>query len=147
MAYAVWLIALALLLVLVKQYFASKTNHAAAANAVFAKYTFGTLSSDQQLLVKQKVAEFTSEDKLDEIQRYSWYAIAMHALGIPSAIPENPVWYHKVKPDKVYPSDMLLKSVISFVDKNYSIKVEFGAEESAQVLASDSETKPTSAES
>ena len=128
MAYAVWLIALALVLILVKQYLASKANHAAAANVVFAKYTFGTLSADQQHLVKEKVAEFAAENELSEIARYGWYAIAMHALDIPSAVPENPNWYHKARPDKVLPSDLLLKSVISFVEKNYDISVEFGTE-------------------
>ena len=147
MAYAVWLIALALVLILVKQYFASKANHAAAANVVFAKYTFGTLSSDQQLLVKQKAAELSAKDKLEdnlsEIECYAWYAMAMHALDIPSAIPENPNWYHKARPDKVLPSNLLLKSVISFVEKNYDISVEFGAQNATQVASKQIENKPT----
>ena len=146
MAYAVWLFVLALVLVLVKQYFKSRANHAAAANAVFAKYTFGSLTSDKQDIVRQKAQELASTDRLSEIECYGWYAIAMHALDIPSAIPENPKWYRNVRPDKIYPSNLLINSVISFVEKQYSIKVEFGAATPAQASSNDlveeSENKP-----
>ena len=141
MAYAVWFVLLVLLLVLAKQYLRSRANHAAAANAVFAKHTFALLTSDQKDAVRQKAKELAATDRISEIECYGWYALAMHELAIPSAIPENPCWYPKVRPDKIYPSNLLVNSVISFIEKRYSISIEFGAETPAQVSANESENK------
>ena len=149
MSYLLWLFVVALILVLVKQYFSTKIVHSAAANAVFAKYTMTQLTPDKQRLVLEKAAELSATDNLSEIERYGWCAIAMHTLGIPSAVPENPSWYHKVNPGKVYPNNILLNSVISFVDKQYSIKVKFGDEQPAQggVQSEKNENKPRELES
>ncbi|VAW83959.1 hypothetical protein MNBD_GAMMA16-1779 [hydrothermal vent metagenome] len=124
MAYLFWAVAAAILLLILMKYRAAKTRHQAAGNVVFAKYTFGKLSLEDQTRVKEKAEEIANKAASDEIEEYGWYAVAMHALKIPSAIPDNASWYHTKRPDVLRPSDLMVRSVLIFLNNNYNLNIE-----------------------
>ena len=123
MEYVLWGIAIALVVLIVKKYRDAKAKHQAAANAVFAKYTFEKLSEDKQTEVKQKAAELCPSYE-DELVQYGWYAVAMKALSIPSAIPDNPNWYVTKAPNELRPNEMMVKAVVTFINRNYDLDIE-----------------------
>ncbi|NOY73552.1 MAG: hypothetical protein GXP14_14495 [Gammaproteobacteria bacterium] len=136
MIYLFWFLAAAILFLVIMKYRAAKTKHQAAGNVVFAKYTFDKLSVDDQNKVKEKAAQIASETVRDEIEQYGWYAVAMHTLNIPSAIPDNPSWYHTKRPDVLRPSDLMLRSVLIFLNRNYNLDIELAG------IASKKKEKP-----
>jgi len=132
MAYLFWLVAAAIVLFIIIKYRAAKTKHQAAGNVVFAKYTFDRLSLEDQTRVREKAEQIAKETARDEIEQYGWYAVAMHALKIPSAIPDNASWYHTKRPDVLRPSDLMIRSVLIFLNKNYNLNIEIAGLSSPQ---------------
>jgi len=124
MAYLLWFIAAVILVLVVKKYRDAKSKHQAAGNVVFAKYTFDKLSAEDQFRVKEKAVEIASAPFRDEVEQYGWYAVAMHALNIPSAVPDNPSWYHAKRPDVLRPSELMVRAILTFLNKNYSLEID-----------------------
>lgn len=124
MEYFFWALGIALLVLIIIKYRGAKTKHQAAANVVFAKYTFEKLSEADQARVKEKAQSITSNSLEDEITRFAWYAIAMNELGIPSSIPDNPKWYQTKTPDVLLPNEFMIKAVVTFINRNYGLDIE-----------------------
>jgi len=114
---------------------AMKRRHKAASNLVFAKYTFNKLNIDQQNKVHDKAVEMVIESTAtkmtgfaNEVERYGWYALAMDALGIHSAVPDNPCWYKIKNPYRaIIPGDSMIYNVTSVLQQ-YNIDVKISAE-------------------
>lgn len=123
MEYVLWGIGIALLLLIIKKYREAKAKHQAAANAVFAKYTFEKLSDEDKVNVENKAKELAPSYE-GEIEQYGWYAVAMDALKIPSAIPDNPNWYKTKSPDVLKPNEVMVKAVVTFINRNYDLDIE-----------------------
>lgn len=110
--------------------FRTKQQHRAASNVVFAKYTFEQLKKTDQKRVKERAKALVlgSSTKLrgfaNEVERFGWYAIAMNDIGIPSAVPDNPVW-HKVKKPylAIFPGNYLLRAVSAYLMSEHQIAV------------------------
>ncbi len=112
-----------------------RNRHRAASNVVFAKYTFNKLNVAQQNSIHDKAIEMVlaSDTKLrgfaNEVERFGWYAVAMNALGIPSAVPDNPCWYKVKKPySAVIPGDSMIYNVTGALQQQYDIKVKVSTE-------------------
>jgi len=125
MEYFFWALGVGLLLLIVIKYREAKSKHQAAANAVFAKYTFDKLVEDDQNRVKEKAKEHCSSYS-NELVEYAWYAVAMSELSIQSAIPDNPNWYKTKTPDVLVPSEVMVKAVITFINRTYDLGIELG---------------------
>ena len=118
-------------IIILMKIFRTKQQHAAAINVVFAKYTFPKLSQKKQDLVRETAKDlvYGSGTKLrgfaNEVERYGWYALAMDALGIPSQVPENPVW-SKVKNPYVaiHPGNSMLRRVCGVLNTEYGIDIQ-----------------------
>ena len=108
----------------------TKQQHRAASNVVFAKYTFELMKNADKKKVKEKAKAIvvSSDTKLrgfaNEVERFGWYALAMDALNIPSAVPENPVW-HKVKNPytAILPGNYLIRAVSTHLYSDLGITV------------------------
>ncbi len=118
------------IIILLKIY-RTKQQHAAALNVVFAKYTFSKLSPKKQDLVRETAKDlvYGSGTKLrgfaNEVERYGWYALAMDALGIPSQVPENPVWSNVKNPyAAIHPGNSMLRRVCGVLNTEYGIDIE-----------------------
>ncbi len=126
--------ALVVLAVVVKLV-AVKNRHRAASNVVFAKYTFNKLAVAQQNTIHDKAIEMVlaSNTKLrgfaNEVERFGWYALAMNALGIDSAVPDNPSWYKIKNPySAIIPGDSMIYNVTGALQQQYAITVKVSAE-------------------
>jgi len=114
---------------------AMKRRHKAASNLVFAKYTFNKLNIAQQNSVHDKAVEMVIESTAtkmtgfaNEVERYGWYALAMDALGIHSAVPDNPCWYKIKNPYRaIIPGDSMIYNVTGALQQ-YNIDVKISAE-------------------
>ncbi len=115
--------------------FAMKRRHKAASNLVFAKYTFNKLNIAQQNSVHDKAVEMVVASPAtrmtgfaNEVERYGWYALAMDALGIHSAVPDNPCWYKIKNPyNAIIPGDSMIYNVTGALQQ-YNIDVKISSE-------------------
>ncbi len=115
--------------------FAMKRRHKAASNLVFAKYTFNKLNIAQQNSVHDKAVEMVLASTAtrmtgfaNEVERYGWYALAMDALRIHSAVPDNPCWYKIKNPYRaIIPGDSMIYNVTGALQQ-YDIEVKISSE-------------------
>lgn len=128
--YGLYIIGALILIIVVLKLFRTKQQHAAALNIVFAKYTHGQLPKAKQKLVHEKAIEIVknTEPKIrgfaNEVERFGWYAKSMDALGIPSAVPDNPVWQKVKNPYLVImPGNMLIRGVSDYLAKEHGINI------------------------
>lgn len=123
-------LAVLILIIVVLKIFRTKQQHKAASNVVFAKYTFEQLNKKEQAKVKEKAKAMVlaSNTKMrgfaNEVERYGWYAVAMDALGIKSAVPENPAWHKIANPYiAILPGNMLFRGVSTYLSSEHNIHV------------------------
>ncbi|MDH5257704.1 MAG: hypothetical protein OEX07_06840 [Gammaproteobacteria bacterium] len=96
-----------------------RRRHKAASNILFAKYSWLRLDKKVQLEVHQKAIELAlrqgkgTQGFANEVEQFGWYALAMSAKGLPSAVPENPSWYSIANPYRAIKSDDPLITTIS----------------------------------
>ena len=128
--YIIAAVGVVVLLLLLKVFFTSKKQYGAAANVVFAKYTYGKLKKDEQQKVHDRALEMILESGVakrgfaTEVERYGWYALAMDQLGIPSKVPENPAWFKVDNPYEALPAgSFLINGVTKFLKKHYDIDI------------------------
>ncbi|MBL1261978.1 MAG: hypothetical protein COB33_015830 [Thiotrichaceae bacterium] len=115
--------------------FSMKRRHKAASNLVFAKYTFNKLNIAQQNSVHDKAVEMVLASTAtrmtgfaNEVERYGWYALAMNALEIHSAVPDNPCWYKIKNPYRaIIPGDSMIYNITGALQQ-YDIEVKISAE-------------------
>ena len=122
-------------LVIVIKLINTRNRHRAASNMVFGKYTFNKLNTNQQNSVHDKAIEMVlaSDTKMtgfaNEVERFGWYALAMDALGIHSAVPDNPCWYKIKNPYRaIIPGDSMIYNVTGALQQQYSIQVKVSVE-------------------
>lgn len=116
----------------------TKKHHAAAMNIIFAKYTYDKLSQDKKKLVREVAKDLvlSSPTKLEgyknEVERYSWYALAMNELGIQSKVPENPVW-NKVKNPytAIKPGNRMFDAICGVLKTEYGIDIKISKDKSS----------------
>ena len=109
-----------------------KKRHKAASNVVFSKYTFNKQNIEKQNSIHDKAIEMvlaSNATKMDgfanEVERFGWYALAMDALGIHSAVPDNPCWYKVKNPySAIIPGDAMIYKITDALQQQYNIKVE-----------------------
>jgi len=112
-----------------------KRRHKAASNVVFAKYTFNKQNIEKQNSIHDKAVELVlaSGTRLrgfaNEVERFGWYALAMDALGIHSAVPDNPCW-HSIKNPYVaiLPGDSMIYNITGALQQQYDIDIKISAE-------------------
>ena len=119
-----------ILIIIVLKVYRTKQQHRAASNVVFAKYTYEKMRKDEQKKVKEKAKSLvlSSSTKLrgfaNEVERYGWYALAMNDLGIPSAVPDNPVWHEVKNPyTAILPGNYLIRAVSSYLLSEHNISL------------------------
>lgn len=133
-----------ILIIIVLKVYRTKQQHRAASNVVFAKYTFEAVKKSEQKKIKDKAKELvlSSQTKMrgfaNEVERYGWYALAMDALNIPSAIPENPLW-NKVKNPytAIIPGNYLLRAVSTYLSTEHGISVNISEAKNYQAKKAD----------
>jgi len=128
-----------ILIIIVLKAFRTKQQHKAASNVVFAKYTFEQLKKSEQKKVKEKAKALVldSGSKLrgfaNEVERFGWYAVAMNTLGIPSAVPENPLWYKVKNPyGAILPGHYLIRAVSTSLATEYDITISVSEAKNTQ---------------
>ena len=119
-----------ILIIIILKIYRTKQQHRAASNVVFAKYTFEKMKKEEQKKVKEKAKALvlSSDTKLrgfaNEVERYGWYALAMHDLGIPSAVPDNPVWHSVKNPyTAILPGSYLIRAVSTYLLSEHNISL------------------------
>ncbi len=128
--YIVAAVVVVVLLLLMRTFVKSKRQYGAAANVVFAKYTYGKLNKDEQQKVHDRALEMILESGVskrgfdNEVERYGWYAVAMDRLGMPSKVPDNPAWHKVDNPYEALPAgSFLIIGVTKFLKKHYNIDI------------------------
>jgi len=130
-----YIVGMLVVTVITVKFFAMKRRHKAASNLVFAKYTFNKLNIAQQNSVHDKAVKMVVASPAtrmtgfaNEVERYGWYALAMDALGIHSAVPDNPCWYKLKNPySAIFPGDSMIYNVTGALQQ-YNIDVKISAE-------------------
>ena len=143
MAYFFGFLGLALIVLIVIKYRGAKMKHQAAANVVFAKYTYEKLSKEDRKRVEEKARKIAKTKYDSEVEQFGWYAVAMKSLGIPSAIPDNPSWYLTKHPDVLIPSEMMIRAVMTFINRNYGLDIKVGTASAFRKEEDDQEENET----
>ena len=128
------------MVIVVLKIFRTKQQHKAASNVVFAKYTFDSLNKKDQVKVKEKAKALVLASKTkmqgfaNEVERYGWYAQAMNALGISSAVPDNPAWHKIENPyTAILPGNMLFRGVCTYLMSEHNINITISEAKNYQV--------------
>lgn len=107
-----------------------KRRHKAAANVLFAKYTWLRLEPARQLEIHQKAITLAMQNGggtqgfANEVEQFGWYALVMAEEGMPSAVPENPVWYRVKNPYRaVQPHDPLIAAISGALKDQFNTNV------------------------
>ncbi len=125
-----------IILAIVVKLITTRHRHRAASNVVFAKYSFNRLNIAQQNKVHDKAVEMVLASKqtnmsgfANEVERYGWYARSMNALGIQSAVPDNPSWYNVKNPYRaIIPGDSMIYNITSALQQQYNIDIKISSE-------------------
>ncbi len=117
-------------LLLIKKIVQTKARHRAAANVMFAKYTYLQLPRKDQERIHQTAVSMIGDATVEnmafanDVQRYGWYALAMDRLNIPSAVPDNPKWYTVKNPySAIKPGDLMLRGIAKYLKREYDLDV------------------------
>lgn len=136
MEYLFFVILAMVVVVLLTMYLRAKRRHSAACNVVFAKYTFNKLQPEQQNSIHDKAVEMVLASTstglqgfANEVERYGWYALAMNALDINSAVPDNPCWSKVKNPyAAILPGDSMIYNITGALRSQYEIEVKVSAD-------------------
>ncbi|NOY61737.1 MAG: hypothetical protein GXP10_01060 [Gammaproteobacteria bacterium] len=113
----------------IKKIIDTKIRHSAACNVLFAKHTFGQLKKVDKQKVHDKAVALVLESGVktrgfaSEVERYGWYALAMNALNMPSAVPDNPCWYTIKNPYKAAPGHRFIATIAKQLQRDYGVNV------------------------